>query len=274
MSKHYINNRIELLEEHIRDISEKTTETSVSENSFFSYRHANRLFKSIKGESIHSFANKIRIQTAAEYLKYSSRSVFEIAVKVGYESAAAFIKAFKKLYGQTPSEFRQASQPDQALARSLEPGYTTRYLDEANIPLFKTAIHADSTFEDYYQHTKTAFSELNTGAEEWLLLWEEAPELCKVSEMRYFIGLHNREAAEGGNAFGKTDLKGWYALFDASSLEEFEYAIWHELAFFQLHLDGLELREAPYIEWFSKTSLHDVSTFFPYQIAIPIQIMS
>ena len=71
--KKYVKKRVELLEEHIRG-AEKTTSESVSANSFYSYRHANRLFTSEKGESIQSYSNKIRIQTAAEELKYSMKA--------------------------------------------------------------------------------------------------------------------------------------------------------------------------------------------------------
>ena len=56
-----------------------------------------------------------------EYLKYSYRNILEIALTVGYESTAAFSKAFKKLYGQSPNAFRQANKVN--IASSLqEPG--------------------------------------------------------------------------------------------------------------------------------------------------------
>ncbi|MEO1715218.1 MAG: helix-turn-helix transcriptional regulator, partial [Bacteroidota bacterium] len=88
----YVKGRIEALEEYIRYSLERTTTDVVQGQAFYSYRHANRLFKSVKGESINAYSNKIRIQTAAELLKYSKESIFDIALIVGYESTAAFSK--------------------------------------------------------------------------------------------------------------------------------------------------------------------------------------
>ena len=271
MRKTHIKRRIDLLEEHIRNPAEKTTVESVSENSFFSYRHANRLFTSIKGESIHSFANKIRIQTSAEYLKYSSKSIFEIALQVGYESTAAFSKAFKKLYGQTPTEFRRTSNLHPEGLKAKEFAYKIEHVNELSVQLFKATIEPASTFEEYFQRTKATVTKLNAKAKQWMLLWGEDPGLCKVSEIRYFIGFDRNEVSAVDNSYGKTIIKGRYAMFDYASLKGFSYEVWHELAAFLVDLDGKQLRQAPYIEWFSDTSLNSRSTFFPDKIAVPIQ---
>lgn len=269
--KNYAKNRIDLLEEYIRSSSEKTTVESINANSFYSYRHANRLFKSLKGESINSYANKIRIQTSAEYLKYSSKSIFEIALEVGYESTAAFSKAFKKLYGQTPSDFRQTNHSNHLLINTEEPDYAITYFDELNIHIFKTAINPNSTFDEYYHNTKTAFKELNTNAKQWMLLWDEDPGLCKVPECRYFIGINTTEVTVLKSSYRKTTIKGRYAIFNSTSLEKFAYEIWHELACLLLDLDGKQLREAPYVEWFSDAALNTKSKFLPDKIAVPVQ---
>jgi AraC-like DNA-binding protein len=52
-----------------------------------------------------------RMQLAANQLRSSTESVAEIANRVGYESEAAFSRAFKKAVGAPPSEWRKAPQP-------------------------------------------------------------------------------------------------------------------------------------------------------------------
>jgi AraC-like DNA-binding protein len=47
-----------------------------------------------------------RLQLAAESLKKTSRGVAEIATDVGYESEAAFSRAFKREFGQPPGRYR------------------------------------------------------------------------------------------------------------------------------------------------------------------------
>jgi AraC-like DNA-binding protein len=47
-----------------------------------------------------------RLQLAARSLENTSRGVAEIAADVGYESEAAFNRAFKREFGQPPGRYR------------------------------------------------------------------------------------------------------------------------------------------------------------------------
>jgi transcriptional regulator GlxA family with amidase domain len=53
-----------------------------------------------------SYLTRWRLQLGAQMLKSSSRSVAEIAAEVGYESEAAFNRAFKREYRVPPAHFR------------------------------------------------------------------------------------------------------------------------------------------------------------------------
>ena len=48
-----------------------------------------------------------RMQLAANYLTSGTDSVAEVAERVGYESEAAFSRAFKKVVGTAPSHWRK-----------------------------------------------------------------------------------------------------------------------------------------------------------------------
>jgi AraC-like DNA-binding protein len=48
-----------------------------------------------------------RMQLAANYLLNSVDSVLVIANRIGYESEAAFSRAFKKVVGAPPSQWRR-----------------------------------------------------------------------------------------------------------------------------------------------------------------------
>ena len=52
-----------------------------------------------------------RMQLAANYLRSGTDSVAEIADRVGYESEAAFSRAFKKAVGTPPSQWRRQRRP-------------------------------------------------------------------------------------------------------------------------------------------------------------------
>lgn len=262
-----------MLEEQLRNSLSETTQESVSNHTFYSYRHANRLFKSLKGESIHSYVIKLRIQTATEYLIYTSRSISEIANEVGYESTAAFSKAFRKLTKQSPSAFRQANKVRATLPsqRTHEKYYTIQYLD--NIELFtkKVPLSLDITAPSLFNAVKSSFDQLESNAANWLLLWDEDPELTQVAESRFFLGIDSNEISGEIHFSPRTTITGRYAIFEASTFQSQPYRHWHHIAYLILNLDGVRFREDLYIEWFSTKALYTIDSFRPEKIAVPIQ---
>jgi AraC-like DNA-binding protein len=63
-------------------------------------------FRHYLGEPPMSYLTRWRLQLGAQMLKSSSRSVAEIAADVGYESEAAFNRAFKRDHRVPPARFR------------------------------------------------------------------------------------------------------------------------------------------------------------------------
>lgn len=65
-------------------------------------------FSAISGDTPIHYLTKWRMQEAETYLSNTSKSVTEIAELVGYDAEAAFRKAFKRITGITPGEFRKS----------------------------------------------------------------------------------------------------------------------------------------------------------------------
>src|SRR5262249_46791687 len=63
-------------------------------------------FRRYMGEPPISYLTRWRLQLGARMLKSSSRSVAEIAEEVGYESEAAFNRAFKREFEIPPARYR------------------------------------------------------------------------------------------------------------------------------------------------------------------------
>ncbi|MEO8657243.1 MAG: helix-turn-helix transcriptional regulator [Bryobacteraceae bacterium] len=53
-----------------------------------------------------TYLTRWRLQLAAQSLERTSRGVADIAADVGYESEAAFNRAFKREFGQPPGRYR------------------------------------------------------------------------------------------------------------------------------------------------------------------------
>jgi AraC-like DNA-binding protein len=68
-------------------------------------------FKELLGQTPLDYVTEWRMQKAIHLLPQRSKKLIEVAQSVGYESGAAFSKAFKRVVGVTPGEYRQSSQP-------------------------------------------------------------------------------------------------------------------------------------------------------------------
>lgn len=68
-------------------------------------------FTDFLGEPPMKYLADWRMRLAAKSLASTSRSVLEIALQVGYESEAAFNRAFKRRYGRPPAQYRKTSRP-------------------------------------------------------------------------------------------------------------------------------------------------------------------
>ena len=64
-------------------------------------------FRELFGNGVYEYLRSERMQVARQLLGESDRSIKEIASMTGYRSVNSFIKAFKKMYGVTPGDFRK-----------------------------------------------------------------------------------------------------------------------------------------------------------------------
>lgn len=69
--------------------------------------HMSRMFKAYTGKKINDFINELRIEAAAEKLCTTDEKIIDIAFSVGFESLATFNRAFLKVKGISPSQFRK-----------------------------------------------------------------------------------------------------------------------------------------------------------------------
>jgi AraC family transcriptional regulator len=73
----------------------------------FSVPHFHRVFTAHVGESAISYVRRLRLERAGRKLRMGAVNITEVALAAGYDTHAAFSKAFKQQFGLSPSEFRQ-----------------------------------------------------------------------------------------------------------------------------------------------------------------------
>lgn len=100
--------RINHVKQHIRDhVDEPLNREVLADIAGFSVSHFHRIFTAHVGESIARYVRRVRMERAAKQLLDHSIHVTDVALESGYETHAAFGKAFKQTFGFSPSEFRE-----------------------------------------------------------------------------------------------------------------------------------------------------------------------
>jgi AraC family transcriptional regulator len=114
-----IRNVIQYIREHINEPLDRET---LAEVAGFSVPHFHRVFTATTGESAVNYVRRMRLERAGRKLRMGAVDITEVARAAGYESHAAFGKAFKGQFGLSPSESRQLGcrKATQLLTRGIE----------------------------------------------------------------------------------------------------------------------------------------------------------
>lgn len=90
-----------------KNLSEPLTLETLADVAAFSPFHFHRVFKSMTGENLSEFIQRIRLEAAAGSLVYHpNKDVTEIALDVGFGSSSTFAHAFKTFFGVNATEWR------------------------------------------------------------------------------------------------------------------------------------------------------------------------
>lgn len=79
----------------------------ISDRCFHEYNYLSSLFSSVEGITIEQYIIRQKIERVKELIFYDELNVSEIANKLGYSSIAHLSAQFKKITGQTPSQFKK-----------------------------------------------------------------------------------------------------------------------------------------------------------------------
>ena len=99
-----INDVKQYISEHIDEPLNREVLAAVAG---FSVSHFHRIFTDYIGENIASYVRRVRMVRAGQKLRMGAVDITEVALAAGYDTHAAFGKAFKQQFGLSPSEFRQ-----------------------------------------------------------------------------------------------------------------------------------------------------------------------
>jgi AraC family transcriptional regulator len=87
----------------------------------FSPYHFHRIFRGMVGEPVKEHVRRLRLERAAQRLRDGSDPVTEIALNAGYQTHESFTRAFRAMYGEPPSSFRENRREPRAMRKAPEP---------------------------------------------------------------------------------------------------------------------------------------------------------
>lgn len=93
-----------------KDFKKNVKIDTIEKKVFYSYKNINRIFRKLHPETVGKYIKRVRLEKAAEYLKYSDHKVSDIAIDTGFSDVAAFSKSFKKRFKCSPLDYRQNVQ--------------------------------------------------------------------------------------------------------------------------------------------------------------------
>ncbi|WP_332476287.1 AraC family transcriptional regulator [Leptospira ainlahdjerensis] len=186
--------------------------------SNFSPWHFHRIFSKLQGESVQEHIRRLRLEKAAYELKISNYPILEIAMEAGYKSNEAFTKAFRKVFAQTPKEFRNQTRrrkySDWKVSETPE-GIDLREIYKKEIaPIKIVYVRRHGSYEEYpgpkpdSSEVKTLLDFLysNDSSEnnhQWIGVSQDDPEITVSEKIRFDLGV-----TIGSEEFLKTENLG------------------------------------------------------------------
>lgn len=89
--------------------AEKITLDELAVKSHLSKRHFLRIFHDCIGRSPIDHLMRVRIQKASELLRYTGRTITDIAFECGFQDSNYFTRCFRKTTGMTPKQFQKGA---------------------------------------------------------------------------------------------------------------------------------------------------------------------
>jgi len=83
----------------------------IAREAGISVPHFYRLFKRLTGDTVGAYIVRRKISMAANDLVDSNKSIVSIAFEYGFESHDVFTRAFRRVYGMSPSKYRESITP-------------------------------------------------------------------------------------------------------------------------------------------------------------------
>ena len=217
--------------------------------------HWHRIYHALHGETIAATVRRLRLHRATGYLANTVLAVSDVARKCGYPNVQSFARAFRSVYGMSPTQYRAHGGHAVFRAATAQPeaaGYTVEIRDVPAVQLAGIAHHGSymlvgKAFETAY--TRLAAQGLVRPDMRWLAAYDDDPFAVPEKQLNSRAGLSLPPGAQaqrplmaftlGGGPCAVLRHRGPYATMRAAY--QWLYGSW-------LVQSGLEAADLPVFE--------------------------
>ena len=112
--RHNEDSRIEEMKEYIKThYKERLELADLAEEFSFNYHYISSYFNQHMQEGFSGYLNMVRIEKSCQLLKDSSMPISAVSMEVGYSDHGYYCRIFKKLKGETSSQYRRKSRTEE-----------------------------------------------------------------------------------------------------------------------------------------------------------------
>jgi AraC family transcriptional regulator len=135
-------NALAYIEYHLKD---DIKSEDVAKEAAFSKFHFHRIFLAVTGNTITGYIRRRRLTEATVTLAGTDRKIIDIAFDFQFDTPESFLRAFKTMYGVTPSEYRNRGINFMALHQPRIDQAILEIVKERN--LMEATIRTKNTFK-------------------------------------------------------------------------------------------------------------------------------
>lgn len=255
----------------------------------YSHFHFCRVFKAHMGESVMSYATRLRLERASKELCLADKSIIEVALDAGYQTPTGFLKAFKLRFDTTPTAYKSSATPLFKIYKDIEmnrPEIITRdridviytqergeYTSSSQIAWKRLSDQIYGLKDKFAQRAPKVEINLVKGEAEALGICHDDPQATKEENIRYDAALawgeKETQVLADYDFETKTVAGGRYAKVDYIGTSNSEKT-WYGL-YAWIGENGYTLRDEPAFEKYLNGDNETDIEKFEVEIYIPIE---
>lgn len=117
-----------------QNLDEELSLEQLAKVGSYSAYHFHRIFHGVVGETPGAYVRRLRLERAAGQLVYSDERITDVALDACYDTPSAFTKAFRRVMGCSPVQYRQSTSLNYQKQENFEMNPTIQTFND--VPVF------------------------------------------------------------------------------------------------------------------------------------------